>query len=149
LQILFNNKHSSIELIKQRKTSEADFFNLLMTVMKKPFTFLLIAFAGFSASSQDITSKASLNVYKPAKSSDKCVDRKFQGNGNKLLNLNGSLPRHIINTRPVRSNNLKISPKPTDQLIGNTLLFTGKLNDYISQPFLLTPESPKRTSDKY
>ena len=119
-----------------------------MTVMKKLFTSLLVCSAGFSASSQDITSKALLNVYKPTKSSDKSVDRKFLGNGNKLLNVNGSLPKHIIKARPV-SNNLKISPNPTDQLIGNTLLFTGELNNYISQPFLLTPESPKKTSDKY
>lgn len=111
-----------------------------MPVMKTIFTFLLIGFAVSTASSQDLKSKDSLSTR---------VDRKFLGNGNKLLNANGSLPKHIVRTTPVHNNDLKIYSKPKEQLIVNRLLFTGKLTDHLSEPFLLTPELFKKTPDKY
>lgn len=118
--------------------------------MKTIFIFILVCFASFQASSQEIKTRAIVSVPLNNSANDLNTNftQRFLDNGNKFLNVNGSTPKHVVGHMAVNSDRLKKFTKPDEQLIGNTLLFTGDLPDYISKPYLHTPKHSKKGTSR-
>ena len=120
-------------------SAERSMFLCYISSMKKSLIFIVLAFAAVSASAQaskpvKVTSLATTDSLTAV---DKEVNRRFLNKGTTLLNMRGSIrePGLGIGPRPVQSQQELKEPSP-DKLITRNLLFTGKLSDHISRPFI-------------
>jgi hypothetical protein len=106
--------------------------------MKKSLIFIALAFAAVSASAQISSPAKAASLVTPDSltAADKEVNRRFLNKGTTLLNMAGGIPEPVmLRKRPSSEQQRSNIPSP-EKLITRNLLFTGKLSDHISRPFI-------------
>jgi len=106
--------------------------------MKKSLILLVLAFTAAAASAQISRPAKAASLVTPDSltAADKGVNRRFLNKGTTLLNMAGSIPEPaMVTKRPSPEQQQSNIPSP-EKLITRNLLFTGKLSDHISRPFV-------------
>ena len=107
--------------------------------MKKIFILWLLAFTALSAFSQVniIAKDAPAHIGDSVQVVAKVFSAKMLNNGITLLNLGGDYPNQLLVAMISVKDRRKFSYKPEEDLIGQTLIFFGKLMEYKGKPQLI------------
>jgi hypothetical protein len=115
---------------------------LYISSMKKALILFIFAFAAGVASAQDNRpAKRAALTMTPVPVEHRAVNRRFLNNGNTLLNMAGSIPEPAMVTKRPSSGQQQSNIPSAEKLVTRNLLFTGKLSDHISRPFMVYPDS--------